>query len=82
MQVGQMHAGEEWTDVLGWEKDTVVIDDGGFGVFSCGQTSVSVWVNKLAEGRGRFSESFDTDIYQRGQAQPVEPQAALPAVEE
>jgi alpha-amylase len=53
-----VHAGEEWTDVLDWEQDTVVIDDDGFGVFSCGQTSVSVWVNKLAEGRGRFSEAL------------------------
>ena len=31
MHVGEMHAGEVWTDVLGWEKGEVRIDGDGFG---------------------------------------------------
>jgi alpha-amylase len=62
MHVGEMHAGEKWTDVLGWEKTEVVIDEEGFGNFVCPGTSVSVWVNEKAEGRDRFGK-FDDKIY-------------------
>ena len=58
MRVGEMHAGERWTDVLGWQDGEVVIGDDGFGEFTCGQTSVSIWVNREAEGRERFSEKL------------------------
>jgi len=64
MHVGEMHAGEVWTDVLGWQNDEVVIGDDGFADFTCGQTSVSIWVNKHAEGRDRFSKEFDSNIYE------------------
>ncbi|KAK1754432.1 glycoside hydrolase superfamily [Echria macrotheca] len=63
MHIGEMHAGEVWTDVLGWQTHEVVIEADGFGYFSCDKTSVSVWVNDAAEGRERFSEEFDTNIY-------------------
>lgn len=56
MHVGEMHAGEVWTDVLGWEKGEVTIGDDGFGNFICAGTSVSVWVNKEAEGREKFGK--------------------------
>lgn len=62
MHVGEMHAGEVWTDVLGWEKGEVVIGEDGFGNFICPGTSVSVWVNKDAEGREKFGK-FNDDIY-------------------
>lgn len=63
MHVGEMHAGEKWTDVLGWEDREVEIDGEGFGTFVCPSTSLSVWVNKEAEGRERFNERFDVKIY-------------------
>ncbi|OBT79222.1 hypothetical protein VF21_01713 [Pseudogymnoascus sp. 05NY08] len=63
MHVGEMHAGEVWTDVLGWSDREVVIEDDGCGNFVCPGTSVSVWVNKDAEGRDRFRE-FDANVYE------------------
>ncbi|CAG8957222.1 hypothetical protein HYFRA_00009424 [Hymenoscyphus fraxineus] len=62
MHVGEMHCGEIWTDVLGWEKEEVRIGEDGYGNFKCCGTSVSVWVNKDAEGREKFGK-FDSDIY-------------------
>ncbi|KAK7967694.1 Glucan 1-4-alpha-maltohexaosidase [Apiospora aurea] len=56
MAVGHMHRGEVWTDVLQWQDDEVRIDDDGFGLFPCAGTSVSVWVNREAEGRERFGK--------------------------
>ena len=56
MWVGEMHAGEVWTDVLGWEKGEVKIGEDGFGVFTCPGVSLSVWVNKDAEGRDKFGK--------------------------
>jgi alpha-amylase len=64
MAVGDMHKGETWTDILGWSKDEVVIDDEGYGLFKCPGVSVSVWVKKDAEGRDRFPTNFDSNIYQ------------------
>ncbi|KAI6084310.1 glycoside hydrolase family 13 protein [Hypoxylon rubiginosum] len=64
MHVGEMHAGEVWTDVLGWSDRQVTIDQDGFGVFVCGQTSVSVFVNQDADGREKFAEKFDDNIYE------------------
>lgn len=62
MHVGETHAGEKWTDVLGWEQSEVKIDNEGFGMFVCPGTSVTVWVNKDAEGRDRFRK-FNDQIY-------------------
>lgn len=56
MHVGEMHAGEKWTDVLGWEKGEVEIGSDGFGMFTCPGVSLSVWVNKDAEGREKFGK--------------------------
>jgi len=63
MFVGKMHAGEAWTDILGWEQREVEIDGEGFGEFVCPGESVGIWVNKEAEGRDRFPVEFDSDIY-------------------
>ena len=56
MYVGECHEGEVWTDVLGWEKAEVRIDEEGNGLFPCPGVSVAVWVNKEAEGRDRFGK--------------------------
>lgn len=58
MHVGDMHAGEEWTDVLGWSKKPVVIGKDGYGDFTAGQCSVSVWVRSDAPGREKFEEKL------------------------
>ncbi|KAF2202856.1 thermostable alpha-amylase [Delitschia confertaspora ATCC 74209] len=63
MRVGKMHAGEKWTDVLGWEQGEVEIDEEGYGLFRCPGVSVSIWVNKDAEGRDQFPVNFDSNIY-------------------
>ncbi|KAF2093973.1 thermostable alpha-amylase [Rhizodiscina lignyota] len=63
MVVGKEHKGEIWTDVLGWETGEVEIDDEGCGLFPCPGVSVSIWVNKTADGRDRFPVNFDSDIY-------------------
>jgi alpha-amylase len=42
MHVGEMHAGEKWTDVLGWEEGEITIEEDGFGNFTCSGTSVSI----------------------------------------
>ena len=56
MHVGEMHAGEVWTDILGWEKSEIIIEHNGWANFICPGTSLSVWVNKSAEGRDRFGK--------------------------
>jgi alpha-amylase len=63
MSVGIEHAGETWSDVLGWEEGEVKIDDEGYGVFKCPGTSVAVWVKSDAQGRDQFPTNFDADIY-------------------
>ncbi|KAL1598605.1 hypothetical protein SLS60_007745 [Paraconiothyrium brasiliense] len=63
MAVGEMHKGERWTDVLGWEDGEVEIDDEGYGMFRCPGVSVSVWVRKDAEGRDQFPVNLDSNIY-------------------
>lgn len=65
MFVGEMHAGEKWTDVLGWEQGEVEIDGEGWGVFNCPGISVAIWVNSKAEGRDKFPVNFDSDIYKK-----------------
>ncbi|KAK3377223.1 glycoside hydrolase family 13 protein [Lasiosphaeria ovina] len=57
MCVGSRHAGEVWTDVLRRCPGHVVIDPRGWGVFPTASRSVSVWVNRAAEGR-EFVDSF------------------------
>ncbi|KAK6352859.1 hypothetical protein TWF696_004859 [Orbilia brochopaga] len=62
MNVGSEHAGEVWTDVLGWEQGQVVIDDEGWGNFTCPGVSCAIWVNKDAPRRDGLGD-FDADIY-------------------
>lgn len=64
MAVGEMHKGQVWTDVLGWEQGEVTIDDEGYGLFKCPGVSVSIWVRKDAEGRDKFPVEFDSNIYE------------------
>ena len=54
MYVGEAHAGELWTDILGWEPFEVQIDKYGYGLFSCRGNWVAVYVNRAAAGRERF----------------------------
>jgi alpha-amylase len=61
MHVGDVHKGEKWTDVLGWSQGEVLIDDEGFGDFDCPAVSISIWVNKNAEGRDNFGK-FKAEI--------------------
>ena len=56
MNVGKIHAGELWTDVLRWSWGEVVIDENGDGVFGVGPRSVSVWASKTALGRKHLDE--------------------------
>ena len=46
MLVGKQHAGEIWVDAMHHMKNEVVIDEEGFGVFSCENGSLSIWVKK------------------------------------
>lgn len=67
MFVGDGTEGQVWTDVLGWARDgdkdaEVTIDADGFGEFTCGELSVSVWTRKGAGG-DCFPVKFDTEIY-------------------
>ncbi|OJJ50069.1 hypothetical protein ASPZODRAFT_2117146 [Penicilliopsis zonata CBS 506.65] len=55
MYVGKTHIGEEWTDILGFCTETVVIDPHGYAVFPVSAMSVSVWVDSKAEGRERLN---------------------------
>lgn len=63
MYVGTEHKGEVWTEVLGWQDRQVHIGDDGFGLFSVGNCSVSIFVNKDAEGRDLFGK-FNDKIYE------------------
>ena len=56
MNIGDIHRGEIWTDVLQWQKNEVIIDGKGFGIFLCVAMSVSIWVRKDAAGRERFGK--------------------------
>ncbi|KAF7593846.1 hypothetical protein BBP40_010781 [Aspergillus hancockii] len=51
MYVGQDHARERWTDILGWHTGTVTIDKRGYGIFPVLAMRVGVWVNSAAKGR-------------------------------
>jgi len=54
MDVGKEHAGEKWTDVLGWHQGEVEIAEDGTADFRCSARSVSIWTNKEARGRSEF----------------------------
>jgi alpha-amylase len=63
MAVGDLHAGQKWTDVLGWSQEEVTIDNEGFGLFKCPGVSISVYVRSDAEGRDQFPVNFDGEFY-------------------
>jgi alpha-amylase len=52
MYVGLHHAGEKWTDIMGWAWGDVEIDESGEGVFPVGPRGVGVWTDSKAKGRG------------------------------
>ncbi|SGY14170.1 BQ5605_C010g06087 [Microbotryum silenes-dioicae] len=56
MQIPDGHAGEKWTDVLGWYQGEVTIGDDGWAEFSCHERSVSVWAKVDAKHREEFNK--------------------------
>ena len=46
MFVGAQHAGEIWIDAMNNQKHEVTIDQEGYGVFSCSNGSLSIWIKK------------------------------------
>jgi alpha-amylase len=46
MEIGLSHAGEEFVDLLGHRKETVMINEAGWGHFYCEAGSVSIWTLK------------------------------------
>ncbi|GKT95642.1 glycoside hydrolase family 13 protein (alpha amylase) [Colletotrichum tofieldiae] len=62
MEVGQEHAGEVWTDVLGLESASVVIDENGIGLFFCRRNNMACFVSSDAKGRKRFPVKFNTEF--------------------
>lgn len=56
MWVGEMHAGEVWTDVLGWNACRAEVGSDGFATFWCCGYSVSVYVREGAKGRERLGK--------------------------
>ena len=56
MEVGSEHAGEKWTDVLGWHQGEVTIGEDGWAEFMCPARSVSIWTKTDARGREEFGK--------------------------
>lgn len=56
VEVGKEHAGEKWSDVLGWTQGEVTIGDDGWAEFSCPAQSVAVWTKTDARGREYFKK--------------------------
>ena len=56
MCVGQQHAGERWTDILGRLKSVTLIDRNGRGVFPVRPRSLGVWVDALALNRAQIDD--------------------------
>jgi alpha-amylase len=46
MEIGQHHAGKQFTDLLGNCQHTVTVDKDGWATFNCEAGSVSVWGSK------------------------------------
>lgn len=56
IEVGKEHAGEKWTDLLGWHKGEVFIGDDGFAEFKSPAESISIWTKTDARGRDEFKK--------------------------
>lgn len=54
MFVGEMHAGELWTDVLGNTQSVIEIESDGWATFETAPRSVSVWANSEAAHRSEI----------------------------
>jgi len=54
LEVGKEHAGEKWTDVLGWHDGTITIGEDGWAEFRCPAKSVSIWTKEYARGKEEF----------------------------
>jgi hypothetical protein len=52
----QEHAGEKWTDILGWTQGEVEIGEDGWAEFTCPGESLGVWAHEQAKGREEFSK--------------------------
>ena len=65
MYVGELHAGEEWVDVMGEIEGSVTIEVDGTGVFKVHAGSMSVWVNKSDAEHidGEAEEDFEDTSY-------------------
>ncbi len=46
MNVGDLHAGETYIDIIGYRKEEIIIDENGSAVFTVDARSISVWVPK------------------------------------
>ena len=67
MLVGEQHAGEVYTDVLGNSKDRIVITKGGVGNFTVMDGSMSIWMPS-----GEKTEAPDDEIEEEVEAEVVE----------
>ena len=56
LYAGKEHAGEKWTDVLGWHTGEVTIGESGWAEFRCPARSVSIWTKTDARGRDEFKK--------------------------
>lgn len=56
MEVGKEHAGEKWTDILGWTQGEVEIGEDGWAEFTCPGESLGVWAHEQAKGREEFGK--------------------------
>lgn len=71
IEVGKEHAGEKWTDVLGWYQGEVTIDEGksgvckrwlsltkaeGWATFKSPAESIAIWTKTDARGREEFKK--------------------------
>ncbi|EJU02147.1 alpha-amylase [Dacryopinax primogenitus] len=56
LDIGTSHAGEKWTDVLGWHAGEVIIAEDGWAEFRCPAKSVSIWTWEKARGREAFGK--------------------------
>lgn len=52
----QEHAGEKWTDILGWTQGEVEIGEDGWAEFTCPGESLGVWALEQAKGREEFGK--------------------------
>lgn len=56
MEVGKEHAGEVWTDVLGWHEGEVTIGEDGWAEFACSDASISIYADVKARHREEFGK--------------------------